>query len=118
MTIETTLVALLKDRFSNRFYADVAPLKTSRPYGTYQQVGGAAIAFVDPTKPDKKNARIMVRVWAETRDAANTLARGIADTLATTPTLQAEPLGDFTAEYDEDTKSYGTRQDFSIWFTN
>lgn len=111
--------AALKDRISALFagnvFPDVAPEDAPLPYATYQQVGGAPVQFVGLDVPSKRNARVMVRVWATTRLQASQLARQVEDLLITSATLQATVLGALVAEHEPDTGLYGTRQDFSCW---
>lgn len=111
--------AALKDRisalFAGRVYPDVAPEGAATPYATYQQVGGAAVQFVGLDVPSKRNARMMVRVWATTRLEANNLARQVEDLLITSTVLQATVLGALVAAAETDRGLYGTRQDFSCW---
>ena len=62
MTVESMLFDALKGLVSNRVFPDIAPDLTPRPYITYQQVGGVAVNFLDPTIPSKANGRIQVNV--------------------------------------------------------
>ncbi len=116
MSLESDLFDALKGLAGNRVYPDLAPPNTARPYVVWQQVGGRGVNFIDPTIPSKKNARVQVAVWADTRQAAATLARQVEDTLRAQTALQPTVLGAPVATYDEDTKYRGTRQDFSLWF--
>jgi hypothetical protein len=116
LSLESDLFDALKGLVGNRVYPDVAPQGVARPYIVYQQVGGRAVNFVDPTVPSKKNARIQVAAWADTRAAASALGRQIEDTLRAAAALQITVLGAPVATYDEETKFRGTRQDFSAWF--
>ncbi|MGE3346056.1 MAG: DUF3168 domain-containing protein [Ramlibacter sp.] len=118
MSLESDLLALLGSSFAGRLFPDVAPANTTRPYGTWQQVGGESVTFVEAAKASKKNARIQINVWGITRLEANAKARAIEDLMVANAPLQATALGAFTAVYEEDTKLYGTRQDFSVWFTD
>lgn len=115
MTTESLLNDALKTLVSNRIYPDVAPENTTRPYITYQQVGGESANFVDVTVPSKKNSRFQVNAWADTRTAAAALAIQIEDTLRVVAALQTTVLSAPVATYDPDTKYKGTRQDFSFW---
>lgn len=115
MSLETALFDALKGLVSNRVYPDVAPEGAARPYITYQQVGGAGVNFLDPTVPSKKNARIQVNVWADTRMAAGDLSRQVEDALRTTVALQTTVLSAAVALHEPETKLRGTRQDFSVW---
>lgn len=118
MTVEADIFNVLKTLVSNRAYPDVAPLGTTRPYITYQQVGGQGVNFMEATAPSKKNARFQVNVWATTRSAAAVLSRQVEDALRTTAGLQCTVLGAPVALYEEETTLYGTRQDFSFWHSS
>lgn len=116
MTVEADLFAALGPLAGNRVYPDVAPAGAVKPYITYQQVGGAAVSFLETALAGKRNARFQVNVWATTRVAAAALARSVEDTLVTSTTLRATVIGAMSAEHEPDTGLYGTRQDFSIWY--
>jgi hypothetical protein len=118
MTVEADLFNALKGLVSNRVYPDVAPANATKPYLTYQQVGGVGVNFIDTSVPSKKNARFQINVWAQTRGAAAILARQVEDALRSTTSLQTTVLGAPVADYEEDTQLYGTRQDFSFWHTS
>lgn len=117
MSLESDLFSALGPMCSNRVFPDVAPIKTARPYVTYQQVGGEAENFLESAVVGKRNARMQINVWADTRAAAMTLCRSIEDTLVTNTTLRAHILGSPVSLYEDETSPplYGTRQDFSIW---
>lgn len=118
MTVEIDIYTALKGLVGNRVYRDIAPEDViDLPRITFQQVGGDAVNFVDPTVPTKKNGRFQVNVWAATRDDAATLARQAEDALRVDAALQTTVLGAPTAIFEEDTRLYGARQDFSFWFT-
>ena len=116
MSLESDLFNTLKALVGSRFYPDTAPLGAAKPYATYQQVGGDAPTFLAGV-PSKRNARMQINFWSLTRSEANALAVQAEAALeaATSSTFQAKPLGAFVADWEEDTKLYGTRQDFSIW---
>jgi len=117
MSIENDIFATLKTLVSNRVYRDIAPQTvTALPRITFQQVGGNAVNFVDPTVPSKKNGRFQINVWAADRDSAMALSRQVEDTLRVATALQTTVLNAAVAIYEEDTKLYGTIQDFSFWF--
>lgn len=116
MTVETDLFTALGALASNRVYPDVAPSGATYPLITYQQVGGAALSFLETAAVGKRNARFQVNCWATTRVAAAALARSVEDTLVASTTLRATPIGAMSAEHEPDTGLFGTRQDFSIWY--
>jgi hypothetical protein len=114
MSIEATIFNTLKGLVANRVYPDVAPEGASRPYITYQQTGGQAINFVDGANPGKRNARIQINVWADSRSAASGMQKQAEDALRAVS--QSTILGAAVATFEPETKLYGTRQDFSFWF--
>lgn len=116
MSVESNLFDALKTLVSNRVYPDVAPQTVARPYITYTQVGGRAIAYLESAVVGLRNGRFQVNVWADSRLAAMNLCRQVEDTLVASTTLRAIPLGAPVSVYEPETKLYGTRQDFSTWF--
>lgn len=116
MTVEADLFSALNGLFGGRFYPDVAPQGVARPYGTYQQVGGRAIAYLESAVVGLRNGRFQVNVWSDSRLTTNSLWRQVEDALVASTTLRAIPLGAPVSVYEPETKLYGTRQDFSTWF--
>lgn len=114
MTIEATLFTTLKTLVANRVYPDVAPVGTVRPYLTYQQVGGAAVNFLDPTVPSKKRFRFQVNVWGDTRSQVAALAIQVEDALRAVTALQTTVEGAPIASYEPETNLRGSVQDFSF----
>lgn len=114
MSLEADVLAILKAACP-RVFPDVAPVSTTLPFVTYQQVGGEALTYLERATPSKQNALVQVNVYAKTRPEANSLARQIEAAFTVATTVQATPAGALVALYDEDTEIRGTRQDFSIW---
>mgnify|MGYP001027979381 CR=1 FL=1 len=112
--IEPVLVSVLAPLVGGRLFPDFAPADTPRPFATYQQVGGQAGAYVEGAPIDKKNARMQINVWADTRQEAMTLIRAIEDTIVCDP-LCGDPLGAPVALYDAAIGMRGAMQDFSLW---
>jgi hypothetical protein len=116
MSLETQLHTALT-ALCARTFPIVAPFSTTRPYITWQQVGGAAVEYQEGTLPDLRNGMVQINVWADTYADAVTLALQIEAALSANTDFQCSAEGAHIAEHDEDTKRYGTRQDFSIWAT-
>lgn len=114
---EVDLVNVLKPLVSNRVYPDTADLNTQTPFILYQQVGGLSVNYMESQPTDKKNARIQISAWCDTRAQAMNLIRDIENTLALTP-IHATVLGAAIATYDDTTKMRGAIQDFSVWITH
>lgn len=115
MTVEATIFAALQGLVGSRCYPDIAPANVARPFCTYQQIGGTAVNFIDSGLPSKANARVQINVWADTRAQAALLSRQAESALRATTALQTTVLGQPAATFEEDTRLYGTRQDFSFW---
>lgn len=114
MSLETDLFTVLS-AVCPRVYPDVAPPGAALPYVTWQQIGGSAPTYVEAAQPDKVNGYIQINTWAATRLEANTLARQIETALVTSALVQAKPMADLMAAFDEDTELRGSMQDFDIW---
>lgn len=115
MSVETSLVTALTTLCSGRCYPDFAAHNTTRPYVTYTQVGGAVLNPLNGSVPGKRNARVQINVWADTRQAANELMRSIEDALRPSP-LNGRPIGALIARVDGSTSLRGAQQDFSLWW--
>lgn len=110
-SIKTTLAAVA----GGRTYPDIPPDNPTFPLNVYQQVGGAVINPLEGGDPNKDNARIQIVTWAKTRLEASSVSRQVR--LAMSTSLNAILLGAPVSVYDETTKLYGSRADYSVWFT-
>lgn len=115
MTVEADIFNTLRGLVDGRCYPDVAPSGVARPYIVYQQVGGQAPIFLERAVPSKKNGRIQISVWADTRAAASALGDQIEGPMVAATAFDAKPLGAPVAVFDEETKLRGSQQDFSVW---
>ena len=70
MSLESDLYTVLS-AVCPRTFPDFAPTSTVRPYVTYQQIGGAAVNYLGREIPNKRNARMQVNVWANSRASAS-----------------------------------------------
>ena len=116
MTVESVIFDSLKGLVSNRVYPDLAPTMPTKPYVTYQQVGGQAVNFLDTTVPGKKRSRFQVNVWGDTRSQVSALAGQVEDALRAVVALQTVIEGAPIATYEPDTKLRGSMQDFSFLY--
>ena len=116
MTIEASIYSTLTSLVSGRVYPDIAPENVTKPYITYQQVGGQSVNFTDPTVPSLKNGRWQINCWATTRTAAAALSRSVEDTIRAASALRPTVISAPVAGHEPETGLYGTRQDFSFWF--
>jgi hypothetical protein len=113
--IEATLKTTLGSLVSGRVYPDTPPDNPTFPLIVYQQVGGQAIEYLEGTIGDKDNARMQVVVWAKTRLEAASIARSAR--VALVGTLTATTLAAPVSLYQEELKLYGSRTDYSLWYT-
>lgn len=106
--------AALKGLAGGRVYPDLAPAGVAKPYIVYQAAGGLDETTLDG--PDTlQNARMQVEVWADRRGDASALMRQVRNAMTAEP-IEAVPIGAPASEYESDTKLYGSRQDFSMWW--
>jgi hypothetical protein len=113
-TAESVTYAAIKVLANGRVYPDVAPAGVAKPYLTYQSVGG-----VDETTFDGadtlQNSRMQVSVWSTSRIEAATIIQQVRAALTAAP-VSGTPIGAPVSVYEDDTKLYGSQQDFSIWY--
>jgi len=118
VSFESDFYTALTSLTSGRVYPDIAPLGATRPYIIYQQVGGDAVSFLASATVGKRNARMQVECYADTRITAAALARSVEDALVVSTTIRAIPQGAMVATLENDLTPplYGTRQMFSAWY--
>lgn len=116
MSFEPQVFTALAGLVDGRVWPDIAPERVEKPYITHQQVGGDAVNYTEGAIPDRRNARIQINVWAETREEAAALAEQVENALRPLRELQVTVLGARISLYEPETKLRGTRQDFSIWY--
>lgn len=114
MSLETDLAATLR-AICPRVFPDEAPTSTERPYVIFQQIGGAALGFLDSAIPSKRNALVQVDVWAATRAEANALALQIEAAMLAAQKFTGRPQGALRTMSEADLQLRGARQDFDIW---
>lgn len=112
---EAIVAGAIKALVGGRCYPDVAPANTVRPYATYQAVGGQSPNYLSNTVA-LQNARMQVNVWADSRASALAVMQSVIAALSGDP-VKATTIGAPVSTYEADTKLYGSREDFSIWFT-
>lgn len=115
MSFESDVFDAIKALVSNRVFPDVAPLSTTRPYVTYQKIGGTAINYLESVHPGRRIASYQVNCWANTRVAAAALSRSVEVALVQSTALRAF-VESAAVDLHEDELSpplYGTRQDFT-----
>ncbi|WP_328586136.1 DUF3168 domain-containing protein [Chitinasiproducens palmae] len=104
----------MKALADGRVYPDLAKTRAAVPYIVYQAVGG-----IDETTlsgaDQLQNTRMQITVWAADRATASSLMQQIRNAMTAEP-VRAVPIGAPVSEYEDDTKLYGSRLDFSVWW--
>lgn len=111
---ESITYGAIKALAAGHVYPDVAPANRVKPYIVYQAVGGADETTFDGVDA-LQNSRMQVSVWADSRAAASALIQQVRAALTAEPVLGV-PIGAPVSVYEDDTKLYGSRQDYSIWY--
>lgn len=114
MSTEVLLAAALQ-ALCPRVFPDVADLSTTRPYVTYQFIGGQSARYLDGAPADQRNSLVQINVWDTLRADVNTLARAIEDALCAATAFTARPIGEPMHSFDQDLGLRGTAQTFSVW---
>ena len=115
MTIEVKIYNVLKALAGGRVFPDVAPTSAVRPYITYSQIGGEALAYLERAVPSKQNGRFQVDVWGDSRLSCASTMLQVEQALVESQDFQAKPVSAPSSSYDHDMAVYGSNQDFSIW---
>ncbi|WP_213778874.1 DUF3168 domain-containing protein [Caballeronia sp. dw_276] len=114
-SIDAIVRSALDPLVSERVFPDVAPPGTARPYMTYQAVGGDLAPTFDGVSTTV-NARVQVNVWSDGRVEATALIYQAVAVLCGDD-VKGVPIGGPVSTHEEDTNLYGSRLDFSIWFS-
>lgn len=120
MTFESDLFTLLKAAdaaVGSRVFPDFAPVSTTRPYVTYQAIGGEVINPLENVAPGTRNAEIQVNVWASTRAQALSMSRAIESAMRAATAFTARPISAPVSDFDADIPVYGCLQSFTCWHT-
>lgn len=112
---ELIVSSAVKSLVNGRCFPDVAPAGTPRPYITFQAAGGKSQNYL-ADGVSQRNSRQQITVWAADRITASGLMESVTTVLTGAP-IFATNIGAPVSVYEADTKLYGSRLDFSIWFT-
>jgi hypothetical protein len=111
---ESVTFAAIKALASGRVYPDVAPSGAAKPYIVYQGVGGVEETTFDGADT-LQNCRMQVSVWATSRSEATAIIQQVRAALTAEP-VRGVPIGAPVPVFEDDTKLYGSQQDYSIWY--
>lgn len=115
MTVEKLVADALAALANGNVFPDVAPAGTSKPWITYQSVGGQDFTDLSGETSGTRNGRVQISVWAATRLGAANLMEQVYQALVPLPTC-AVPIGGPVSTFEEATQLYGSSLDFSITY--
>ena len=114
MTIEASIKTVLGTACA-RVFPDFAPVNTTRPYVTYQQVGGDVVNPLAKEVPDLQMGEFQVNVWANSRASAASTMLAVESAMRLASTFTAKPVSAPIADFDADVPVFGARMDFHVW---
>lgn len=116
MTAEAVVAGALQGLANGNVYPDVAPSNTAPPWVTFQAVGGKDFTNLDNSPSVPRNSRMQICVWAKSRLSAAALMEQVYAAL-NNPTVKGLPIGAPVSVFEQDTRLYGSRLDFSIFWS-
>lgn len=115
-TIEAAIKTVLATACA-RVFPDFAPVNTTRPYVTYQAIGGEVINPLAKEVPNLQHGEFQISVWANSRASAASTMLAIESAMRLATTFTAKPMGAPVSDFDADVPVFGSRMDFSVWST-
>lgn len=115
MTVEASIYTALQSLVGGRCFPDFAPNTTTRPYITYQQIGGDVVTYMGREVPNLLNGHVQINVWADSRAVAASTMLAVESAMTLSTAFQAKPLSAARASFDAEIPIYSASQDFSIW---
>lgn len=115
MTVEADIKSALNSLVAGRVFPDFAPLGTTRPFITFEQMGGEALSYLDGTLPDKKHGRFEIGVYADTRSQCAAIALQVESAMAAATAFQSTAIHAPISDYASDVLIYSSTQNFSVF---
>lgn len=116
MSLASDVYDKLKGLCGGRVYPDTSPDTITAPFIVFQSVGGEPVNFTEQAVPDSANARVQIEVWSKTRLEADATMLAVRQAIIQAD-WPAALVGEPVAEYEPYTKLYGSRADFSVWYS-
>ncbi len=115
MSLETDFVTVLQAQCPRVFPA-TAPVNTTRPFVTWEHIGGDPLRYVDNTAAPQRLAMLQVNAYASTKAEALTLALAIESALCAASTVTARPVGGPRGDHSADVEPalYWALQEFEV----
>jgi hypothetical protein len=115
MTVHADICGALAGLAGDQVFPLVAEEGTLPPYIVFQVIGGDPQEFLSGEKPDKRQRRVQVSVWAKSTLEAAQLAEQVEDAIRAAKNLQPEVLTVPADTIDEATRYRGTIQEFYLF---
>lgn len=113
MSLETDLVTVLRTQCARVRPID-GNVNETRPFVTYQHIGGDALRYMDGTAADKRHALVQVDVFADTAAEAIALSLAIENAVCTASAFSARPQGALRSGHEEAAQLYRCIQEFEV----
>ena len=101
-----------------RIYPDVAPIGVATPYVIWSEVGNAPMNNLSGGVPDVNNYRVQVVCLAATALQARNAADQVRAAMAAATEFKSQEVDYASADFEDGSKVYGVRADFSVWYKN
>ena len=99
-----------------RIYPDVAPIGVATPYVVWSEVGNAPMNNLSGDAPNVNNYRVQVVSLAATALQARNVAEQVRAAMATATEFKSQEVDYASADFEDGSKVYGVRADFSVWY--
>ena len=101
-----------------RIYPDVAPMAVAVPYIVWSEVGNTPMNNMDGGVPDVNNYRVQLAVLAGSALQARNVAEQVRTAMATASGFKSLEVDYGSLDFDDGSKVFGVRVDFSVWYRN
>ena len=115
MSLETDLVTVLQTQCP-RVFPSTAPVNTTRPFVTWEHIGGDPLRYMDNTAAAQRLALLQINAYASTKAEALTLALAIENALCAASAFAARPSSGPRGDHSADVEPalYWTLQDYEV----
>jgi len=99
-----------------RIYPDVAPIGVASPYVVWSEVGNTPMNNMAGGTPDMNNYRVQIVCLALTAASARDVADQVRAAMTTASGFKALEVDYGSTDFEDGSKVFGVRVDFSVWF--
>lgn len=116
MSLEATLVQVLKTQCPRVMLDGTAEIGTPKPYIVWQSLGGTPLRYVEGTAATKRLVLVQIASWDKSLAGALALAAAVEQALCTSSLLTVRVLTEITtlSEPGLQPPEYGASQDFEV----